>query len=376
MIAKISPKLFCDYFSERKYINAIVSYNPNVRSYISGKDVKIVERFPFVHCVAIEMNKKKLFDLSKNVNVNFICSIQEASSQIEMTKQIMGLSQMTGDKFNGEGQTLAYIDTGVYTHLDFCLGENRIKHFEDLINKKVCAYDDNGHGTMVAGMAIGSGLSSFSKYCGIAPRAKAVVVKSMDKNGVGSSMDILRGMQWVYDNRRKYGINVLCMSLGAESMGSIDPLMQGAETLCKAGICVVTASGNSGGKGTVKSPGISPLSITAGSFDDFRTYDKTDDKVALFSDCGPTVFGSKPDLLVNGVNICGASDFKVSKQEYETYSGTSVSSAILAGICLCVSQKLGTNDVTKIKKELQKYCVKKENDENIEGAGYLYFDNN
>ncbi|MEG1805563.1 MAG: S8 family serine peptidase [Clostridia bacterium] len=373
MIAKISPKLFCDYFSEKKYINAIVSYNPKVRCYIKDKGVRITERFPFAHCVAIEMEKNNLFSLSKNVNVNYISSVQEVSSQIELTKKIMSVDKISSNKFNGEGQTLCFIDTGICPHIDFCLGENRIKHFEDLINHRQKAYDDNGHGTMVAGMAIGSGLTSCGKYCGIAPRAKVVAVKSMNEDGAGSSMDILRGMQWVYDNRRKYGINVLCMSLGAESMGSIDPLMQGAETLCQAGICVVTASGNSGGKSTIKSPGISPQSITAGSFDDFRTLSRDDDKVAAFSSCGPTVLGSKPDLLVNGVNICGASDFSLTKNMYETYSGTSVSAAVLAGVCLILSQKLKTNNVANIKNELKKFCVKKENDENVEGAGYLYF---
>ena len=233
MFAKISPRLIADYFSENEKLNAIVSYRGKCANKNRWRGVEIVESFPFANCHAISMEKNELFALSKTAGVNFISSIQEVSSQMELSKKVMSLENYSHEKYQGEGQTIAIIDTGIYPHIDFVLGDNRILHFEDMVNGKLSPYDDNGHGTMVAGVSAGGGGNSMFKYSGIAPKAKIISVKSMNSDGAGSSMDILRGMQWVYDNRRKYNINVVCMSLGAESMGDIDPLMQGAEVLTK-----------------------------------------------------------------------------------------------------------------------------------------------
>ena len=373
MFAKISPRLIADYFSENQQLNAIVSCNGRRMLGNKWKGVEIIESFPFANCHAVSMEKKKLFALSKTVGVNFISSIQEVSSQMELSKKVMNLGGYTNDLYSGEGQTIAIIDTGIYPHMDFMLGENRIIHFEDMVNGKLSPYDDNGHGTMVAGVSVGGGVNSLFKYSGIAPKAKIISVKSMSESGAGSSMAILRGMQWVYDNRKKYNINVVCMSLGAESMGDIDPLMQGAEILSKSGLCVVTASGNSGGTGTVKSPGIAPSVITTGSFDDCRTIDRSDDFVAEFSSCGPTALGSKPDLLATGVNICATSRYNVDKKFYDVFTGTSVSSALVSGVCLLLSEKMGVCDTATIKKELLTHCEKHLMDKNVEGEGFLYF---
>ena len=373
MFAKISPRLIADYFSESERLSAIVSCNGRRYGRNLWNGVEVVESFPFANCHAITMEKKKLFALSKTVGVNFISSIQDVSSQMELSKKVMQLHNYSHDTYSGEGQTIAIIDTGIYPHVDFTLGENRIIHFQDMVNGKLSPYDDNGHGTMVAGVSSGGGCNSHFKYSGVAPRAKIISVKSMSEDGAGSSMDILRGMQWVYDNRRKYNINVVCMSLGAESLGDIDPLMQGAEVLSKCGICVVTASGNSGGTGTVKSPGIAPSVITTGCFDDCRTVEKEDDVVAEFSSCGPTEFGSKPDLIATGVNICSTARYDKSGKFYDVFTGTSVSSALVSGVCLLMSEKLGVCDTTTIKKELLKHCEKHLMDKNIEGEGFLYF---
>ena len=47
--------------------------------------------------------------------------------------------------------SIAFLDTGISPVEDFILPENRIVAFRDLINGRTEPYDDNGHGTHVAG---------------------------------------------------------------------------------------------------------------------------------------------------------------------------------------------------------------------------------
>ena len=50
-----------------------------------------------------------------------------------------------------KGLSIAFLDTGISPVDDFVLPENRIVAFRDLVNGKTEPYDDNGHGTHVAG---------------------------------------------------------------------------------------------------------------------------------------------------------------------------------------------------------------------------------
>ena len=113
---------------------------------------------------------------------------------------------------NGKNITVAVMDTGIAPHLDF---DQRILHFEDFCQKKLAAYDDNGHGTHVAGIIGGSGLMSKDKrgvrlLSGVAPRVRFVVLKVLDRKGNGVTSHVLEGMDWLLQNREKYK---LCASV-------------------------------------------------------------------------------------------------------------------------------------------------------------------
>jgi serine protease AprX len=243
----------------------------------------------------------------------------------------------------GKGITIAVVDTGIYEHQDLA---GRIKAFKDVINNKTAAYDDNGHGTHCAGDAAGNGKASNGKFKGIAPDAALIGVKVLNKMGSGSLSTVMAGVQWCIDNKEKYTINIISMSLGSSAISPAneDPMVKIVEKAWDEGMVVVVAAGNEGPEEkTISSPGISPKVITVGAMNDRDTPLRSDDQVADFSSRGPTIDGlAKPDILSPGVNIISLrspnsyldKQYKSARvdKDYFSLSGTSMATPICAGV--------------------------------------------
>ncbi len=216
--------------------------------------------------------------------------------------------------YNGAGVTVAFIDSGMtsYQHPD--VADNRLLAFVDFVNNRSTRYDDNGHGTHVAGIIGGTGKLSAKKYAGMAPGASMVSLKVLNQNGEGTVGNILKALDWVYNNAAQYHIRVVNLSVGAPVTESYytDPLTMATKALVDKGITVVAAAGNNGknaaGKlqwGGVASPGNAPWVLTVCAFSTLGTYNVADDKMADFSSSGPTAvdFGAKPDICAPGAGI-------------------------------------------------------------------------
>ncbi|MEW6279671.1 MAG: S8 family peptidase [Candidatus Eremiobacterota bacterium] len=210
-------------------------------------------------------------------------------------------------KFQGEGVGIAVLDTGIYPHPDFTTPFNRIAAFVDVVNGRSLPYDDNGHGTHVAGDAAGSGLMSGGIYRGSASKAHLVGVKVLGEDGSGKTSDIIKGLQFCIENKDRLKIRVINLSLGhkARKKYADDPVDQAVKKAYEAGLVVVAAAGNDGpDRKTIKAPGDSPFVITVGAVDDQNTPDPGDDQVTEFSSRGPTLYGAqKPDIVAPGEAI-------------------------------------------------------------------------
>ncbi len=269
---------------------------------------------------------------------------------------------------DGKGVSIAVIDTGVAPHYDLVHPLNRICVFQDFVNGKLHPYDDDGHGTHVAGIALGNGYVSGSRDCqGTAPGADLAALKSLDQEGNGNASDILAAMQWIYDNHRHYNIKVANLSLGICPSGQtqIDPLVLGANELVHAGICVVAAAGNSGPEWkTITSPGISPLVITVGSCDNYN-------RIPDFSSRGPTPTRQiKPDVVAPGVDILSLS--AGNPKEYVAHSGTSMSAPYVAGLAACYCAEHPKAQPLDVKRSLLRAALPIKNvNPNIQGHGLL-----
>ena len=83
--------------------------------------------------------------------------------------------------YTGLGIGVAIIDSGVASWHDdltrggvnktFPYGDQRVAKFVDFVGTKTTPYDDNGHGTHVAGIIAGNGYDSNGEKAGIAPKA-------------------------------------------------------------------------------------------------------------------------------------------------------------------------------------------------------------
>lgn len=299
-----------------------------VRSCVLENFGKIKYELPFINALCVNIPHEKI----KNIKVNKRVAAVTEDIQVSKLECTGKQSAQTGDVCPfpdvpaKERVSIAVIDTGVAPHYDLIFPCNRIRYFEDFVNHRPLPYDDDGHGTHVAGIALGNGYLCHTCH-GTAPEADLIALKALDMDGNGNVSDILAAMQWIFLHHILYNIKVVNLSLGVLSTkkNEIDPLLLGAEALVHAGVCVVAAAGNSGpGKKTVTSPGISPLVLTVGACDE-------EGSIPDFSSRGPASYGiHKPDIVAPGVDIRSLS--AENPKEYTIQSGTSMSAPFAAGL--------------------------------------------
>jgi len=224
--------------------------------------------------------------------------------------------------------------------------------------------DGDGHGTHVAGIALGTGDSRRINQ-GYAPGAYLVDVKVMSDAGATNSAATLRGIQWVVDNAEhdwgnnesSEGIDVMSMSFGSGSdpQGD-DPGDNGTnaearavDAAAEAGIVPVAAIGNDGRR-RITSVGASDSAITVGAIDDENTIQRGDDMIASYSNSGPREDDGdeneweelKPTVVAPGSNIMSAQHAASSstlpgtpkplaEDSYTQMTGTSMSCPAVAG---------------------------------------------
>lgn len=346
-----------------------------------GGEVKY--EYPLIDSFSVEIPSSKLIRLASARYVKYIAADIAVKTQMDIAAQEVKATVLNKSGYTGRGVGIAIIDTGIFPHADFMRPANRIKRFKDFVEKKELPYDDNGHGSFVAGVATGNGYLSRGKYQGIAPEADIIALKALNKDGSGNVSEILAAIQWVADNQKKDNIKVLSMSLGtdAKRFSGNDAMVRGVEALWNKGVTIVVAAGNSGPKpSTITSPGISPKIITVGAVDDKRTPDISDDTIAEFSSRGPVGMRTKPDVTAPGVKVVSVNADKEYKSgqrnipsitPYTTMSGTSVATPIVSGAAVLLLEKYPSLTPNQIKEALMDNAIPLVKDRNAEGRGII-----
>lgn len=250
---------------------------------------------------------------------------------MKRVKKEVHAEQVYRDGYTGKGVRIALLDTGVESHKGL---KHNIIFFKDYIKGKTTAYDDNGHGTHIAGILCG-GLDQNNEIIGMAPGAELFVFKILDKNGNGNTEKAIQALEWIQKNHKRYDIKLLNFSMGylPNSKPAVQKtLIDKLEKLWEDGVTIVTAAGNNGPKeNSITVPGVSRKVITVGSSDDIYETDKS------YSGRGPTACCIvKPEILAPGTDI---RSYSLKEGEYERKSGTSMSVPIVCGALALALEK-------------------------------------
>lgn len=262
----------------------------------------------------------------------------------------------------GQHVCIAILDSGICPHPDF---DNRIIGWYDAIYHKSHPYDDNGHGTHVAGIAAGSGKQSNGRFCGIAPGASLVSVKILDRYGEGMVSHIVAGIEWIIKNRFRYNIRVVNISVGAVDGGRFSEasaFVQKVNELWNLGVVVVASAGNKGpGAFTISAPGNSRKIITVGYTGKHSS-----------SSTGPTnLCIKKPDVVTPGQRITSCSHLYSSGIPYTRKSGTSMATPVVSGSIALLLSKYPTITPKDVKIRLKNSCTDLHQPHSSQGWGLL-----
>lgn len=340
---------------------------------------KDVQSFYIVNAVAVTATKEVMEKLAAYPEVEKILpnekryllpsSSEKNGSEVnnEVNSLAWGVERIGAPEvwsmgIDGSGVVVAAIDTGVewdhpalkekYRGYNPETGE--VDHefaWYDTATNTTQPYDDEGHGTHVAGTMVG-GEPDGSNQIGVAPGAKFMMVKAF-LGRTATDIDLLEAGQIILEPLDKDGNprpdmapDVVNNSWGGGS-GIDEWYIDVVRAWRDAGIVPVFSAGNADlfnpqVPGSIASPANYPESIAVGATD-------SSDNLASFSLLGPSPYGElKPELSAPGVAVRSS----VPGGGYAAYNGTSMASPHVSGTIALLLQANNNLNVDQIEQIL------------------------
>lgn len=245
--------------------------------------------------------------------------------------------QVNGMNITGAGQTVCIVDTGIaYNHTGFG-GQNYFPNDKviggiDFVNHDNNPWDDNWHGTHVAGTI--AAIQS-NTYHGVAPDANIVAVKACDASGSCTGSNILAGIDWCISHANEFNISVISLSVGDDSSNAThyqtfcdnNSFSQAINYAADLGIVVPVAAGNNYWSDGVTLPSCASGAMAISSVrKDLSTIDFNR--------------GNLTAILAPGWDITSL----YPGNQYATSSGTSMATPHVSGAALLLNQYYQLND--------------------------------
>jgi serine protease AprX len=317
-------------------LDVIVRYKPGQEGAAAGIESRVFRHLKLDHSVGARLTAEQIRALVASGAVESIEEDSRCYATRESSQASFGVTKaradfgLTGDgdgdpgHYSARDHTIVVIDTGIDAiHPDFAGG--KIIAWKDYVNGRSSPYDDDGHGTHCASIAAGRVINGVG---GVAPGAALISLKVLGKDG-GSTATIASAVEWCIQNRQRYGIEVVSMSLGSgTSSNGTDALSRMVDRAAETGLVVCVAAGNSGPDSyTIGSPAAAETAITVGNMIDLG---KGGFALRPTSSRGPTADGRvKPDLCAPGYDILAA---QANTGGYVKMGGTSMACPFVAGV--------------------------------------------
>ena len=233
----------------------------------------------------------------------------DAPWDLDRIDQVNGLDGHYTYDSTGKGVTAYILDTGISVHAEF---QGRSKYAAWTHSDGETWHDCNGHGTAVASQVGGA-------TAGVAKDVTIVSVKikgrTWNSSCAGDTSDLVTAINWVLGDAKPGQLSVVNISQGSSDDPAVDLAIQ---RLLEKNISVIAAAGNASQDACSTSPAdITGVIAVAAS-----------DKYDMPADF--TNFGACTDIFAPGVDNYLA-NYQCSWC-YETASGTSFASPIVAGI--------------------------------------------
>jgi subtilisin family serine protease len=260
-------------------------------------------RFKHIPFMALTVDETELAHLSGLPEVVSIREDRLLRLLLDNSVAQIGGDLAWAEGFTGSGQVIAVLDTGVDSDHDAlagkvvdeaCFSTNGTSHNAESLcpGGGIDAFGPGAainctgtlgcdHGTHVAGIAA----ADDSQYAGVARDADLMAVQVFSRlNNLIScgftstsclsafTSDVIRGLEYVYEQRNNFNIAAVNMSLGGEAYGSAqecdaaEPGVKAAiDNLRAAGIATVIASGNEYYSDAISSPACISSAISVGA---------------------------------------------------------------------------------------------------------------
>lgn len=268
--------------------SAIAAQQDAVLAGVADLGHRVGHRYETLPWLALSVDHRALARLDTLPEVSTVVADEQLTRELNSSVPLVNADDVWARGLEGTGSTVAVLDDGFdSTHpmlRDKLVGEACFAAADaqgqpgcpDGSAEQVgrgaasegCGPTSGGflcaHGTHVAGIAVGHGSAlAGAGFDGVARRAGLLAIRVFPGDGApnAATSDILKGLEWVYEQRDTHDIAAVNLSLGGRPYDSPcdehdgnRPLALAVANLESAGIATVAASGNQHESGAIASP--------------------------------------------------------------------------------------------------------------------------